>query len=594
MNNLQNSSLFINGLYKKFFTSTVISIFVRSSVQFISSIIAGNQLGPLALGTIGLLTPFSFIYMSALSGLYEIGCTVICSRYLSSNDYEGAKKMVSAAYISNLIFCVLIAIVGFIFMDNILNAINIPQETYGEARRYAAVYLVFGFFISSVAAGNSLLKFDGYLKRLIAINSIAPLISLSISLVLIRYAGFGLSAVAIGTCGGYFLTGIFMLYLTAVKTKVLGFAKIRPGQIFAIFKGIARNGLPNTVGDFGMIFAIMVINAFLLNTYGQLELAAYSAYNTLGILSAISYGGPLALVQIAGLMNAERDSTSVKQVIRISLLYGMICITVFAVLVMFFSGQIASLFGMGHVLELMRMMILSLVLSHFFDTLFFTLYFVFVASGRNVEMTALLFFKRIGFLLPPVFIFSGLFGIAGVWHALWICPALCILGSVIYSFIRSNISKNLTKVFLIDTEAEKNGTYISFSSTNDFQNITNCAHSVSGFCEKNALDKTRAHLIALAIEEMLILISEYSLKKSDLTMNVRILLYKDDVIMRIRYSGDLFNPLKFYEEYNLSGNMTLKEALGRMEFLGLKMVVGAVKKTDYCETFGINNLTITI
>ena len=101
MNNLNNSSLFINRLYGKFFISTVISIFIRSSVQLISSVIAGNQLGPATLGTIGLLVPFSFVY-TALGALYEIGCTVVCSKYLSSNDYDGAKKMVSAAYISNL------------------------------------------------------------------------------------------------------------------------------------------------------------------------------------------------------------------------------------------------------------------------------------------------------------------------------------------------------------------------------------------------------------------------------------------------------------------------------------------------------------
>ena len=95
---------------------------------------AGNQLGPAALGTISLLIPFTFVY-NALGALYEVSCTVVCSKYLSSNDYDGAKKMVSAVYISNLFFCVLIGIVGFIFMDNILRAVNIPRETYGEALR---------------------------------------------------------------------------------------------------------------------------------------------------------------------------------------------------------------------------------------------------------------------------------------------------------------------------------------------------------------------------------------------------------------------------------------------------------------------------
>jgi Na+-driven multidrug efflux pump/anti-sigma regulatory factor (Ser/Thr protein kinase) len=482
-------------------------------------------------------------------------------------------------------------------MDNIMAALRIPPETYAEARRFVTIYLAAGFFVSSIGAGSNLLRFDGYLKRLIAISCIAPFSSLAISYLLIRYAGLGFSAVAIGKCIGYFLTGALMLWLMAVKTKVVGFAKAAPSEIFAIFKNIARNGASNTVGDICVIFATMAINTLLITSFGKIEVSAFNAFNSLsGVFGAFSFGSALAVAQIAGVMIAERDSTSVKQAIRISLLYGLISIAVVGVLIIVFYGQIASLFGMGEgqALEVMRAMSVALAVSLVFDTIVFAFYFVFKAGEKNVLTTVIIVLRRVVFLLPPIFILTGLYVSAGLWHALWICPALCILAIVIYSLIKSSKNKHLTKVFLVDTEAEVNGTYASFSTNGSVSDITDCSRNISGFCERNNLDKTRSHQLALSIEEMLLLIREHSHKGLDAPMNVRILLQKGDVIMRVRNSGDMFNPIAFYKNLGLSRSLTLDEAEHHKDFLGLKMVVDSVKHVDYHETFGINNSTITI
>jgi len=124
--------------------------------------------------------------------------------------------------------------------------------------------------------------------------------------------------------------------------------------------------------------------------------------------------------------------------------------------------------------------------------------------------------------------------------------------------------------------------------------MINCSRNVLTYCEQNDLSKARSNTIAIAIEEMLLLIREHSLKDRGETVNLRILLYKDDVVLRIRYNGDAFNPLMFYRNLNLSEKPTLSGALGQQEFIGLKMVVDIVKNTEYCQTFGVNNVTITI
>jgi len=219
---LSNSGSFINKLYRKLYIATALSFFLRTSVQFIGSFLAGNLLGPTALGTVGLLMPFSFIYI-ALGAFYEIGCTTLCSKYIGEHDFDSAKKAVTVAFVSNALICALLAVLGLFFMDDILHALNIPAEIFVEARTYATIYLALGFFVSTVSIGCGLFQFDGYGNALKMITGITPLCALMVIYVLIQYAGFGVSAVAAGICAGYALSAVIMLYMFAAKTKVLGF-----------------------------------------------------------------------------------------------------------------------------------------------------------------------------------------------------------------------------------------------------------------------------------------------------------------------------------------------------------------------------------
>jgi anti-sigma regulatory factor (Ser/Thr protein kinase) len=147
---------------------------------------------------------------------------------------------------------------------------------------------------------------------------------------------------------------------------------------------------------------------------------------------------------------------------------------------------------------------------------------------------------------------------------------------------------------LINSEAERNGTHISFSLSGEVDEIMNCSRGVSGFCEQNKLAGTRAYHLSLAIEEMLLLIRKYSHNNRAGAMSVRVLLYKDDVVISIRSGGEIFNPLEYYKKQELQKKLSASDSIQKQELLGLKLVVDMVRKTEYHQAFGVNNLIITI
>ncbi|MDR2070896.1 MAG: hypothetical protein LBP81_05725, partial [Treponema sp.] len=69
------------------------------------------------------------------------------------------------------------------------------------------------------------------------------------------------------------------------------------------------------------------------------------------------------------------------------------------------------------------------------------------------------------------------------------------------------------------------------------------------------------------------------------TINVRVLIEENTVILRVRNGGKNINPVDYAK--NSSG---AEEA----EVMGIKMLLAVARTIDYRNTFGINNMTILL
>jgi len=175
-------------------------------------------------------------------------------------------------------------------------------------------------------------------------------------------------------------------------------------------------------------------------------------------------------------------------------------------------------------------------------------------------------------------------GSVGIWHSFWIAEALTLLIALLVSFQYRARNKFLSPLFLLDTEAEVNGTYKSFSVQNTLESITVSAAGIGEFCDANDLPPKKAMAISLSIEELLVSIGKHSLENdAEQTINVRLLIYEDMVVMRIRSAGKPFNPVE-YHECNEDD----------LDSLGIDMILKIADNVHYSATFGVNNITVII
>ena len=140
---------------------------------------------------------------------------------------------------------------------------------------------------------------------------------------------------------------------------------------------------------------------------------------------------------------------------------------------------------------------------------------------------------------------------------------------------------------LLDTTGEKEKE-ISFSVGNTTEDIMFASEKITEFCQEAELDMKKTMQISLALEEMLtVIIGRCMDPGKEQFVDIRIKKFEEDVLMRIRNTGNIFDPIRYYEEN--------KEDPEQMEqLLGIKMILGTAKDIEFRETFGTNNLLIRL
>ena len=139
-------------------------------------------------------------------------------------------------------------------------------------------------------------------------------------------------------------------------------------------------------------------------------------------------------------------------------------------------------------------------------------------------------------------------------------------------------------------KGEKNGSFIAFVVKTTVEDISDKVKRIGEFCEKNNLNIKEKTLVMLSMEEMMMSIKDHCFEgEVDEVMDVRIFV-DDEIILRIRNRGKLFNPIDYYESQEKEDELDFAMS----DALGIEMISKAAKSVYYKSTFGINNLTVII
>jgi Na+-driven multidrug efflux pump/anti-sigma regulatory factor (Ser/Thr protein kinase) len=590
---VNDDDVFIKKLYKRCMFASMLALVGAQSGQIVSAIIAGRLLESAVLSVTAVALPIQCMF-SAVGSLLGVGGTVVCTRAIGTGRFDECHRTFTIVYLLNVLVAAVLAFVLLCFLDPLVRFLGAGPEIFGNTRRYVSVLIKSGVFFISIYPVYNLLRLDGRTGIAAIVFFVQALVTIILDLVFLVVFRRGVEAVALASGVGAAAAGISGAVLLFTGSKnfhftLSAFRKTYRADFLRITGSIIVAGSPNALESLCILGYSVVLNKLIARSFGFLSLSSFKlidSFNAFALIFIYAVSGPV--VQFVGVFSAEKDSKSIRQLLTQVFKWGILFILVFTAGCEIFAPGLARLFGMvspdtlAVAVPAIRLFALSLILALINNILIC----VYQGGNRTLLANVLTVSRLFFWIVITAPLLSGWIGVTGIWHSFWIAEVLSLLSAVGISFVYYRGGKYFSPLFLVDREAELKGVYKSFSVKNSTENITQSSAGITEFCEQNNLGAKLTMAISLAIEELLVVIHVQSLAGDDrATMNVRVLIEGNTVILRVRNSGKNFSPVD-YVKY--AGEA--EEA----EVMGIKMILALARTIDYRNTFGINNTTILL
>ena len=430
MDNSQFENTSIRKLLIKFSVPAIVGLLVNALYNIVDRFFIGKlpEVGALALSGIGVTFPVTIIIMS-FAMLVGTGAASRLSIALGQSNEKTASKIVGNAFTLNLIFSIILTILGLIFYKPLLRAFGANPAIIGYAQDYI-IFIIAGIVFANTAfAMNSMIRAQGFAK----ISMITLLIGAAINIILdpILIFGFnmGVKGAGIATLIAQLVSAIWTLkFLMGDKVTIpLRFKRLKVDWsiAFSIFSiGMA---------PFAMQLASALVEVIFnknLNLYaGELGIGVFTSINSLIILFLMPVIGINQGSQpIIGYFYGANDIKKVKETYWISVISAtVLCGLGFA------AGQFApramlSIFNTNpeflelgaHGMRILTFMLPVLGFQIISSNLF-------QAIGKASIAMFLSLSRQVIILIPLILLLPKLLGLDGVWMTTPISDGLATL-----------------------------------------------------------------------------------------------------------------------------------------------------------------------
>lgn len=225
---------------------------------------------PAAVGVI-----FSYMaFIQAIAFFFGQGSANYISRALGARDRESAEKIASTGFFTSLITGIIIAAIGFTFMDEILHTLGSTDTILPYARAYFRYILIGTPFIMSSFVMNNQMRFQGNaFVSMLGITS-GAILNIILDPVFIFALDMGVAGASLATMISQMVSFTLLLRLLERRDGIpLKIRNFRP--CLAHYREIAAGGLPS-LGRQGLASVSMAYMNQLAGYYGDTAIAALS------------------------------------------------------------------------------------------------------------------------------------------------------------------------------------------------------------------------------------------------------------------------------------------------------------------------------
>ena len=403
------------------------------------TLIVGQFLGSDALAAVGSAFTLMTFLTSILLGLC-MGSGAVFSIRFGEKDEDRLKEGICAAFLLTAGLTLLLNLAVFLFIDQILLFLRVPDEIWELMREYLLV-------IFCGIAATFLYNYFASLLRAVG-NSITPLIFLAVSAILnigldlwfVVGLHRGVAGAAEATVISQYVSGVGLGIYTWVR-----FPSLRPGRAHLrirkeTLREIAGFSMLTCVQQSVMNLGILMVQG-LVNSFGTTIMAAFAAavkIDAFAYLPVQDFGNAFStfIAQNYGAKKKDRIQTGLKGAVTVSVLFSILL----SAIVWIFSRPLMLLFVHAEETEIITEGIRYLHIEGAFYCgigCLFLLYGLYRAVGRP-GMSVVLTVISLGTRVILAYLLSAVpsIGVIGIWWAVPIGWFLADAVGILYYLFR--------------------------------------------------------------------------------------------------------------------------------------------------------------
>lgn len=415
----------ISSLVLRFSLTTLAALFFSALYNIVDTLFVSRGVGDNAMGGVSLVFPFMII-QSAVAQTVGGGAASIVSRHLGRKNTAEAGEVTLNAMAVFYISAVLVSAIGFLFMNPILGFLGATEEILPYARQYFVIVLAGNVFSTGF---SSIIRAEGRMTYALLIWLIPTAVNIILDAVFIFGLGMGVRGAALGTVLCQFTSFVMsMAFFKKMSCQSFKGARLHIKTISEIM-GI---GVPTLIQMGSLSVITMLLNKILSTSGGTLGVNTFAYVSkiiTFGLVpfNAVTQAISPIIGYNHGAGNRERVGKTVSFSASVCVIYAVPAL----ILTLFISDRLIGIFTDNTELILSGsygLKTIAAALPFVPFPLLFGAYFQ--AIGKKLP-AFLLNISILAFLFPCAALFSGFWGMNGVWWAF--LPACA--GAAVFSAI---------------------------------------------------------------------------------------------------------------------------------------------------------------
>jgi putative MATE family efflux protein len=439
-------------LLLKFSLPSIAVMVVNGLYNFIDRIFIGQGMGTDALAAVTAGFPMMIVAM-AVGALFSVGTSTLVSIAMGAGKRDEAASVLGQGFAASLVSGILVAVLGWVFMDPMLLAFGTTARIMPMAREYLGIVMLgFVFQTASMAVGNSLRSQNR--PRMTMISTISGTVVNAILAPLFIFAfHWGIAGAAWATVIAQALSAGLTLYFIQDRKSLLKIEARRLAPKAATIGSMLKLGVPIALVQLLSLVMLVVANNAMSRLGGETALAVIGIVNALSQLLIFPIVGVAQGAQaLWGYNYGAGKLDRVRSLTKLTLIWTSVLAIAFTAFLELFTRQLVSVFSPSDssLIELGTRGIAIFMLSFFTVGLQYTASMFFMSVGRAAE-GGILYIARTLLSIAGMALLPLAIGLDGVF---WSGPLSDIITTVLSVFFLASGLKNLKPKAAVLGEAQ--------------------------------------------------------------------------------------------------------------------------------------------